>query len=96
VYEDTTGLEPGAPVWGTGLPLHVELGPGLLGSIFDGIQRPLQVLRERTGDFVRRGAATRALDTERRWDFEPPPQRASASAAAAWASCRGNLRASHP
>ncbi len=71
VYEDTTGLEPGAPVWGTGLPLHVELGPGLLGSIFDGIQRPLQVLRERTGDFVRRGAATRALDTERRWDFEP-------------------------
>ena len=71
VYEDTTGLEPGAPVWGTGLPLHVELGPGLLGSIFDGIQRPLQVLRERTGDFVHRGAATRALDTERRWDFEP-------------------------
>jgi V/A-type H+-transporting ATPase subunit A len=71
VYEDTTGLEPGAPVWGAGLPLHVELGPGLLGSIFDGIQRPLQVLRERTGDFVRRGAATRALDAERRWDFEP-------------------------
>jgi len=71
VYEDTTGIEPGMPVWGAGLPLHVELGPGLLGSIVDGIQRPLHALRERTGDFVHRGAATRALDPQRRWDFEP-------------------------
>jgi len=71
VYEDTTGLQPGAPVWGTGLPLHVELGPGLLGSIFDGIQRPLEALRARSGDFVRRGVGLRALDIERRWDFEP-------------------------
>jgi V/A-type H+-transporting ATPase subunit A len=71
VYEDTTGLEPGAPVWGTGLPLHVELGPGLLGSIFDGIQRPLETLRARSGDFVGRGIEARPLDAERRWPFEP-------------------------
>jgi V/A-type H+-transporting ATPase subunit A len=71
VYEDTTGLAPGAPVWGAGLPLHVELGPGLLGSIFDGIQRPLEALRSSQGDFVRRGAEVRPLDAERRWPFEP-------------------------
>ena len=70
VYEDTTGIRPGTPVWGSGLPLHVELGPGLLGSIFDGIQRPLHALREATGDFVRRGAQTRAIDGTRLWDFE--------------------------
>jgi V/A-type H+-transporting ATPase subunit A len=71
VYEDTTGIAPGAPVWGAGLPLHVELGPGLLGSIVDGIQRPLQALREHSGDFVQRGAETRPLDPKRRWDFQP-------------------------
>ena len=54
VYEDTTGLRPGEPVFGSGLPLHVELGPGLLGSIFDGIQRPLETLRARSGDFIGR------------------------------------------
>ena len=61
VYEDTTGLAPGAPVEGSGLPLHVELGPGLLGSIFDGIQRPLELLRARSGDFVTRGVEARSL-----------------------------------
>jgi V/A-type H+-transporting ATPase subunit A len=71
VYEDTTGLRPGEPVFGSGLPLHVELGPGLLGSIFDGIQRPLETLRARTGDFIGRGVEARALDPERRWAFEP-------------------------
>jgi V/A-type H+-transporting ATPase subunit A len=71
VYEDTTGLAPGAPVEGTGMPLYVELGPGLLGSIFDGIQRPLETLRARSGDFVGRGIEARSLDAERRWAFEP-------------------------
>jgi V/A-type H+-transporting ATPase subunit A len=71
VYEDTTGLRPGADVFGAGLPLHVELGPGLLGSIFDGIQRPLETLRARAGDFVGRGVQARSLDAERRWPFEP-------------------------
>jgi V/A-type H+-transporting ATPase subunit A len=71
VYEDTTGLAPGAPVEGTGMPLSVELGPGLLGSIFDGIQRPLETLRARGGDFVGRGIEARPLDAERRWPFEP-------------------------
>jgi V/A-type H+-transporting ATPase subunit A len=52
VYEETSGLRPGAPVYGTGMPLSVELGPGLLQSIFDGIQRPLPVLELRSGTFI--------------------------------------------
>jgi V/A-type H+-transporting ATPase subunit A len=71
VYEDTTGLAPGAPVWGAGMPLHVELGPGLLGSIFDGIQRPLERLRAEGGDFVRRGVTARPLDAAKAWPFAP-------------------------
>ena len=86
VYEDTTGLAPGAPVEGSGLPLHVELGPGLLGSIFDGIQRPLEILRARSGDFVTRGVEARSLDAERRWPFEPL---ATPGAQVAGGSCLG-------
>jgi len=86
VYEDTTGLAPGAPVEGTGMPLYVELGPGLLGSIFDGIQRPLETLRARSGDFVGRGVAARSLDAERRWPFEP---RAAAGDRVAAGTCLG-------
>lgn len=71
VYEDTTGLRPGTPVYGTGEPLSVELGPGLIGGIFDGVQRPLDVLRARTGDFISRGTQVPALDRERSWQFEP-------------------------
>src|SRR5512140_3528979 len=71
VYEDTTGLKPGDPVQGSGLPLFVELGPGLLGRIFDGIQRPLEFLAECTGDFIRRGTAADPLDRKRRWAFTP-------------------------
>ncbi len=52
VYEDTSGIRPGEPVENTGLPLTVELGPGLLGSIYDGIQRPLPILRKERGDFI--------------------------------------------
>jgi len=71
VYEDTTGLMPGAGVVGSGLPLYVELGPGLLGRIFDGIQRPLEVLAATGGDFVRRGTSAVALERDRRWAFAP-------------------------
>ncbi len=71
VYEDTTGLRPGADVYAKGLPLYVELGPGLLGGIFDGVQRPLEVLRERWGDFIRRGKTGTALPGDRVWQFTP-------------------------
>jgi V/A-type H+/Na+-transporting ATPase subunit A len=71
VYEDTSGLRVGEPVVTTGLPLSVELGPGLLGSIFDGIQRPLPTMVARYGDYVPRAAMLPALDRARRWKFEP-------------------------
>ncbi|MBI2175853.1 V-type ATP synthase subunit A [Candidatus Woesearchaeota archaeon] len=70
VYEDTTGIKPGEDVENTGQPLAVELGPGLLSSIYDGIQRPLQVLRGLTGDFIGRGATAPGLDRKRKWDFK--------------------------
>jgi V/A-type H+-transporting ATPase subunit A len=71
VYEETTGLRPGEPVASTGKPLSVELGPGLLGSIFDGIQRPLPEIREKTGDFIERGIYPPALPRNRKWEFVP-------------------------
>ncbi|MFH0860138.1 MAG: ATP synthase subunit A [Candidatus Altiarchaeota archaeon] len=71
VYEETTGLIPGEPVKGTGQPLSVELGPGILRSIYDGIQRPLEVIREATGDFIVRGTTAPAIDRKRKWDFKP-------------------------
>ncbi len=69
VYEDTTGLKPGEPVTNTGMPLSVELGPGLLSQIYDGIQRPLTVLRQSMGDFIRRGASVPGLDHKKKWKF---------------------------
>jgi V/A-type H+-transporting ATPase subunit A len=71
VYEDTSGIEPGEPVENTGLPLSVELGPGLLESIYDGIQRPLQVLQDKMGDFIARGATANGIDREKQWEFKP-------------------------
>jgi V/A-type H+-transporting ATPase subunit A len=71
VYEETTGLKPGEPVTSTGKPLSVELGPGLLGSIFDGIQRPLVEIREKTGDFVQRGIYPPSLPRDKKWEFTP-------------------------
>jgi len=71
VYEDTTGLRPGADVYAKGLPLYVELGPGLIGEIFDGVQRPLEVLHEKWGDFIRRGKTGTALPRDRVWQFTP-------------------------
>src|SRR3989339_1925249 len=70
VYEDTTGLTPGEPVINTGKPLKVELGPGLLNSIYDGIQRPLPVLIKQMGDFIRRGVDAPGLDQSKKWDFK--------------------------
>jgi len=71
VYEETEGIGPGQPVEATGEPLSVELGPGLIQSIYDGIQRPLDVLARDFGDFIVRGAERPALDRSREWDFEP-------------------------
>ncbi len=71
VYEDTSGIKPGEPVTNTGKPLSVELGPGLLTSVYDGIQRPLPVLREKMGDFIYRGVSAPGLDHEKKWDFVP-------------------------
>ena len=71
VYEDTSGVRPGEPVADTGQPLTVELGPGLLGSIYDGIQRPLSALREKMGDFVLRGVRAPGIDRAKTWPFKP-------------------------
>lgn len=71
VYEDTAGVRPGDPVYGTGMPLSVELGPGLIGRVFDGIQRLLEELALRSGAFIERGVTVPALDRDRRWPFTP-------------------------
>ncbi len=71
VYEETGGLGPGEPVVTTGQPLSVELGPGLLESIYDGVQRPLDVIRERVGDFISRGVNIPGLDKKKKWSFVP-------------------------
>ncbi|MCE5297726.1 MAG: V-type ATP synthase subunit A [Methanoregulaceae archaeon] len=71
VYEDTTGLQIGEKVTNTGLPLSVELGPGLLSSIYDGIQRPLPLLAEKTGSFISRGVTLPGLLHDAKWEFTP-------------------------
>ncbi|MDD5474671.1 MAG: ATP synthase subunit A [Candidatus Methanoperedens sp.] len=71
VYEETSGLKPGEPVENTGMSLSVELGPGLLESIYDGIQRPLPVLKDTMGDFIKRGVSANGLSREKEWDFVP-------------------------
>jgi len=71
VYEDTTGIGPEEPVFLTGKPLSVELGPGLMSSIYDGIQRPLDIIRSKEGDFVTRGIELPPLDREKKWGFNP-------------------------
>ena len=65
VYEDTTGLTPGEAVYGSGLPLSVELGPGIMGSIFDGVQRPLTVIRASSDQYIRRGVQVPVLDRQK-------------------------------
>ena len=71
VYEETSGLGPGEPVESTGAPLSVELGPGLIGSIFDGIQRPLVAIMEATGTNLKRGVEIPSLDRKKLWHFIP-------------------------
>ena len=75
VYEETSGLEPGEPVVSTGAPLSVELGPGMMSQMFDGIQRPLETFRQATAsDFLVRGVEIPVLDREKTWAFEPVKQ----------------------
>ncbi len=71
VYEDTTGVRPGENIYGAGMPLSVELGPGLIGTIYDGIQRPLEKILAKTGQYIERGVQLPPLDLERRWHFVP-------------------------
>jgi V/A-type H+-transporting ATPase subunit A len=70
-YEETAGMKPGEKVVGTGKPLSVELGPGLLGQIYDGIQRPLPIIQDLIGPRIRRGVIPQALDRKKRWCFQP-------------------------
>jgi len=72
VYEETSGLAPGAPVESTGVPMSVELGPGLIGSIYDGIQRPLNKIMEVSGgNLLKRGVEVPSLDRDKKWHFKP-------------------------
>ena len=69
VYEETSGMQTGAPIFGTGLPLSVELAPGLIQSIYDGVQRPLPLIEEATGSFISRGARFDPISREKRWKY---------------------------
>jgi V/A-type H+-transporting ATPase subunit A len=71
VYEETEGLGPGMPVVSTGAPLSVELGPGMLEAVYDGVQRPLDALRAKSGAFLGRGVSAPGLDREKTWEFVP-------------------------
>jgi len=71
VYEETAGIGPDEPVISTGRPLSVELGPGLIESIYDGIQRPLDILMEKTGEYITRGVSAPGIDRNKKWHFTP-------------------------
>jgi len=71
VYEDTSGLTVGEPVISTGLPLSVEMGPGMLNGIFDGIQRPLDKIKEQSGTYIERGIVVNSLSRDKKWQFTP-------------------------
>ncbi len=71
VYEETGGLGPGEPVYNTGTPLSVELAPGLIEGIFDGVQRPLDIIQKQVGDYITRGVEVPSLNRKRKWQFEP-------------------------
>ena len=71
VYEETAGIEPGQTVESTGGPLSVELGPGVMGSIFDGIQRPLELIKKESGDFIARGVDAPSIRKEKKWTCKP-------------------------
>jgi V/A-type H+-transporting ATPase subunit A len=89
MYENTEGLRPGESAEGLGYPLSVELGPGLIGTIFDGIQRPLEAIRALSGDHIARGIEVASLNRDRRWAFLVPNVWACACGAVkSWAPCR--------
>ena len=69
VYEETEGLGPGDPVAATGAPLSVELGPGMLEGVYDGVQRPLHAIEAQAGPFLHRGVSAPGLDRDKRWEF---------------------------
>jgi len=71
VYESTSGLRPGEPVLGTGQPLSTTLGPGMIGTIYDGLQRPLDVIASKAGAFITRGVAADSIPFDKKWDFTP-------------------------
>ena len=71
VYESTSGLKPGEPVVGTGQPLSVLLGPGIIGKIYDGIQRPLDEIASKSGAFISRGVVTTPVDMKKKYNFKP-------------------------
>jgi len=71
VYEETSGMQTGAPIFGTGLPLSVELGPGLIQSIYDGVQRPLPLIEKAMGSFINRGARFDPISREKKWKYTP-------------------------
>ncbi len=71
VYEETSGLKPGEKIENTGAPLSIELGPGMLTTIYDGIQRPLPALMEKAGNFIERGLTLPGLSRDKKWDFKP-------------------------
>ncbi len=71
VYEETAGMQTGAPIYGTGLPLSVELGPGLIQSIYDGVQRPLPLIEQAMGSFINRGAHFDPINREKKWKYTP-------------------------
>ena len=71
VYEDATGIAPGDNVYGSGMSLSCQLGPGLIGNIYDGIQRPLEELRKLSGDFIGKGISASAVSEEKLWHFVP-------------------------
>jgi len=71
VYESTSGLRPGEPVTGTGQPLSTSLGPGMIGTIYDGLQRPLDVIANKAGAFITRGVSANSIPFDKQWDFVP-------------------------
>ncbi|MCK4401937.1 V-type ATP synthase subunit A, partial [bacterium] len=71
VYEETAGIGPDEPVVSTGRPLSVELGPGLIESIYDGIQRPLDILMDKTGEYITKGVSASGIDRNKKWHFVP-------------------------
>ena len=68
VYEETSGLKPGDPIIGTGAPMNVTLGPGIIDNIFDGIERPLSEIEKTSGAFISRGASVPSLDPDKKWN----------------------------